>query len=72
LLKQGRIKDTQYVLCGTVEAGASAPAMLNVTLVDVEARHALWHGAFAGAGADPAAIAQEIATHVPTAARDDD
>ena len=71
LLERGRKLDSQYVLCGVAAAGASAPVLLAVTLVDVEAGHAAWHGEYPVAGADPAAIAQDVATHVPAVARDD-
>jgi TolB-like protein len=70
LVARGQAKHTRYVLCGIVEAAASAPPALAVTLVDVKAAHEIWSGRYPVAGADAAKIAQDIAAQLPKASDD--
>jgi TolB-like protein len=70
LLARGQAKHTRYVLCGTVETQASAPAALAITLLDVKAAQEIWSGRYPLAGADAAKIAQDVAAQVPRASED--
>jgi TolB-like protein len=70
LVARGQAKHTHYVLCGIVEAAASAPSALAVTLIDVKAGHEIWSGRYPVAGADASKIAQDIAAQVPKASDD--
>ncbi len=72
LIARGQAKHTRYVLCGIVEAAASAPAELAITLIDVKDAHELWNGRYPVTGADPAKIAQDVAGQLPKADRDED
>jgi TolB-like protein len=42
LIARGQAKHTRYVLCGFVEAAASSPAALAITLIDVKLAQEIW------------------------------
>jgi TolB-like protein len=67
LIARGHAKHTRYVLCGFVEAAASSPAALAITLIDVKTAQEIWNGRYPVAGADAAKIGQDIAAEVPKA-----
>jgi TolB-like protein len=71
LLGQGRAKQAQYVLCGSVDAGGSAQSM-TVTLAQIKGSKVLWSNQYPLAGADPAKIALDVVAHVPESGEDDD
>jgi len=71
LLSRGQAKHTRYVLCGGVEAAASAPAALAIMLIDVKAGQEIWSGRYPVSGADAATIALDVAAQVPKEASDD-
>jgi TolB-like protein len=70
LLRQGRTKHSQYVLCGIVDAGGPEQA-LSIMLADVKRSKVLWSSKYPLAGADPAKIASDVAANVPDPDDDD-
>ena len=69
LLKRGREKHAEYVLCGAIGTEAAAQ-VLSISIASMEESSVLWSKAYPVAGADPAKIASEIDSKIP--AVDDD
>jgi TolB-like protein len=68
-LASAREHHASYVLYGTVDRRASAPS-LTVSLLKVADAAVIWSASYPVAGADPAAIAAEVAARAPDAQDD--
>lgn len=68
-LEQGRARHSAYVVYGAVAPGGSDP-QLTVKILAVEDGSAVWSKSYPLTGADPAGIAQEVSSHIPS--EDDD
>jgi TIR domain len=62
-LERGRANHSNYVLCGAIDA---TPPALSIKLTKVDDGTVIWSKAYPVAGADPAGIAEEVNSHVPT------
>jgi TIR domain len=62
-LEKGRTNHSTYVLCGAIEA---SPPVLSIKLTKVGDGTVMWSKAYPVSGADPAGIAEEVNSHVPT------
>jgi TolB-like protein len=70
LLGLGHSKNTQYVLCGRVDA-AGATQALSLALIDAKKNKMVWTGAYAVGAADPDKVALDVVAHVPKPDDDD-
>ncbi len=70
-IERGRAHHSRYVLFGTVDAAAT-PQTLSVKMVSVADGSVLWSESFPIAGADPARIAAEVDSRVPSLEDEDD
>lgn len=68
-LEQGRARHSAYIVYGAVAPGGS-DLRLTVRILAVEDGSGVWSKSYALTGADPAAIAQEVSSHVPSPADD--
>src|SRR6185312_10367139 len=68
-LEQGRARHCAYIVYGAVAPGGS-DLQLTVKILAVEDGSAVWSKSYRLTGADPAAIAQEVSSHIPS--QDDD
>ena len=64
-LERGRANHSSYILCGTVE-GEGKTQVLTVKIVAVADGLVLWSKSYPAAGADPAKIATEVDSQVPS------
>jgi hypothetical protein len=69
-LQQGRSNHSKYILCGAIKPDAGAAQVLTVKMAKVSDGTILWSKAYPVAGADPAKIAMEIDSAVPSLAED--
>jgi TolB-like protein len=69
LLKRGREKHAEYVLCGAIGTEAAAQ-VLSISIASMEESSVLWSKDYPVAGADAAKIASEVDSNIP--AVDDD
>ena len=65
----GRSNHSNYVLCGTIGSENGAQ-VLSVKFANVRDGTVSWSKAYSVAGADPAKIAEEVNSHVPSLAED--
>jgi hypothetical protein len=65
-LAQGRSNHSKYILCGAIKADAAAAQVLTVKMAKVSDGTILWSKTYPAAGADPAKIAAEIDSAVPS------
>ncbi len=68
-LERGRSNHSAYVLCGAVGTEAAAQ-VLSVKISKVSDGSLLWSKSYPVAGADPAKIAEEVNSHVPSLDKD--
>ena len=68
-LEQGRARHSAYIVYGAVAPGAS-DLQLTVKILAVEDGSAVWSKSYPLTSADPAGIAQEVSSHIPS--QDDD
>jgi TolB-like protein len=66
---RGRSSHSQYVLCGTIGSDA-AVQVLNIKMAKVSDGRIVWSKSFPVAGADPAKIAAEVDSQVPSLEED--
>jgi TIR domain len=64
-VERGRSNDSAYVLCGAIGVDAGAQ-FLSVKIAKVSDGTVSWSKSYPVAGADPAKIAEEVNSHVPT------
>src|SRR6202453_2490522 len=64
-VERGRSNHSAYVLCGAVGTEAAAQ-VLSVKISKVSDGSVVWSKSYPVAGADPAKIAEEVNSHVPT------
>lgn len=64
-VERGRSNHSAYVLCGAIGTEAAAQ-VLSVKIAKVSDGTVSWSKSFPVAGADPAKIAEEVNSHVPT------
>jgi TolB-like protein len=67
-VEKGRSNHSRYVLCGAIEADAAQ--MLTIKMAKVSDATVLWSKSYPVAGADPAKIAAEVDSHVPSLEED--
>ena len=70
ILERGRSNHSAYVLCGAIGAEAAAQ-VLSVKIFKVSDGSVVWSKSYPVAGADPAKIAEEVNSRVPTLEDDD-
>jgi len=63
-VEKGRLNHSRYVLCGTI--GADAAQVLDIKMAKVSDGTVLWSKSYPLAGADPAKIAAEVDSQVPS------
>lgn len=68
-IERGRASHANYILYGTVDNDGAAPA-LTVKIVGVEDGTAVWSKTYPAAGADPAKIAAETDSKIPSLGED--
>jgi TolB-like protein len=66
--EKGRLNHSRYVLCGTI--GADADQALTIKMAKVSDGTILWSKSYPLAGADPAKIAAEVDSQVPSLEED--
>jgi TolB-like protein len=69
-LELGRSNHSAYVLCGAIGSEAAAQ-VLSIKIVKVGDGSVVWSKSYPVAGADPAKIAEEVNSRVPTLNDDD-
>jgi TolB-like protein len=69
-LERGKSNHSAYVLCGAIGTEAAAQ-VLSVKISKVKDGSVVWSKSYPVAGADPAKIAEEVNSHVPTLDDDD-
>jgi len=69
-LERGRSNHSAYVLCGAIGSEAAAQ-VLSIKIVKVGDGSVVWSKSYPVAGADPAKIAEEVNSRVPTLDDDD-
>ena len=67
-LQQGRAREATYILSGAVD-GSPPNQQLTIKVLTVDDGSVAWSKSYPVTGADPAGIAAEVSSHVPT---DDD
>ena len=67
--KRGRETHSTYVLCGTIDTQASVQ-VLTVKIAAVADGSVVWSNSYPLAGADPAKIAADVESKVPSLAED--
>jgi len=65
LPERGRANHSVYVICGAIEAQASAQ-MLTVKIAAVTDGSVLWSKSYPAASADPAKIASDVESKLPS------
>jgi TolB-like protein len=68
-VEKGRLNHSKYVLCGAIGADAAAQA-LTIKMAKVSDGTVLWSKSYPLAGADPAKIAAEVDSQVPSLEED--
>jgi hypothetical protein len=68
-LERGRANHATYILCGTVEREGSTQ-VLTVKIATVASGTVVWSKSYPAAGADPAKIATEVDSEVPSLGED--
>jgi TolB-like protein len=63
-VEKGRLNHSRYVLCGAIEADAAQ--VLNIKMAKVSDGTVVWSKSYSLAGADPAKIAAEVDSKVPS------
>jgi hypothetical protein len=64
-VERGKSNHSNYVLCGSIGTGAAAQ-VLSVRIAKVSDGTVSWSNSYPVAGADPARIADEVNSHVPS------
>ena len=67
-VEKGHLNHSRYVLCGAI--GADAPQVLDIKMAKVSDGTVLWSMSYPLAGADPARIAAEVDSKVPSLEED--
>ena len=68
-VEKGRLNHSKYVLCGAIGANAAAQ-VLDIKMAKVSDGTVLWSKSYPLAGADPAKIAAEVDSNVPSLEED--
>ena len=69
-VEKGRLNHSRYVLCGTIAADAAATQALTIKMAKVSDGTVLWSKSYPLTGADPAKIATEVDSKVPSLEED--
>jgi hypothetical protein len=65
-VEKGRLNHSKYVLCGTIAADAAATQALTIKIAKVSDGTVLWSKSYLLPNADPAKIAAEVDSQVPS------
>jgi TolB-like protein len=69
-VEKGRVNHSKYVLCGSIAADAAAAQALTIKMAKVSDGTVLWSKSYPLVGADPAKIAAEVDSQVPSLEED--
>ena len=69
-VEKGRLNHSKYVLCGSIAADAAAAQALTIKMAKVSDGTILWSKSYPLVGADPAKIAAEVDSQVPSLEED--